>query len=162
MRKVADEHRLRASRKSRMDDDDAELGNTVLRLARRPHLRPHHPQEQRWPDHLGRRRRRLLALQSEEGQSDAAACQDVPPVGALCADRAPAASHNRLFPPNYLHASWLDYLYRDTELDPSSCRGTHCAGTHKSVKGHIRVSRFSALPRPQNCNPRYAWSAKTA
>ena len=23
-----------------------------------------------------------------------------------------------LFPPNYLHDSWLDYLYWDTELDP--------------------------------------------
>jgi len=27
--------------------------------------------------------------------------------------------HNgRLFPPNYLHESWLDYLYWDTELEP--------------------------------------------
>ncbi len=27
--------------------------------------------------------------------------------------------HNgRLFPPNYLHDSWLDYLYWDTELEP--------------------------------------------
>ncbi len=26
--------------------------------------------------------------------------------------------NGRLFPPNYLHASWLDYLYWDTELDP--------------------------------------------
>jgi 5-methylcytosine-specific restriction endonuclease McrA len=24
----------------------------------------------------------------------------------------------RLFPPNYLHESWLDYLYWDTELEP--------------------------------------------
>jgi len=24
----------------------------------------------------------------------------------------------RLFPPNYLQDSWLDYLYWDTELDP--------------------------------------------
>ncbi len=22
------------------------------------------------------------------------------------------------FPPNYLHESWMDYLYWDTELDP--------------------------------------------
>ena len=31
-----------------------------------------------------------------------------------------AALHNngRLFPPNYLHQSWLDYLYWDTELEP--------------------------------------------
>ncbi|WP_126401955.1 HNH endonuclease [Blastochloris tepida] len=26
--------------------------------------------------------------------------------------------NGRLFPPNYLHRSWLDYLYWDTELDP--------------------------------------------
>jgi 5-methylcytosine-specific restriction endonuclease McrA len=26
--------------------------------------------------------------------------------------------NGRLFPPNYLHKSWLDYLYWDTELDP--------------------------------------------
>ena len=27
-------------------------------------------------------------------------------------------SNGRLFPPNYLHQSWMDYLYWDTELDP--------------------------------------------
>ncbi len=26
--------------------------------------------------------------------------------------------NGRLFPPNYLHHSWLDYLYWDTELEP--------------------------------------------
>jgi 5-methylcytosine-specific restriction endonuclease McrA len=26
--------------------------------------------------------------------------------------------NGRLFPPNYLHQSWLDYLYWDTELEP--------------------------------------------
>jgi 5-methylcytosine-specific restriction endonuclease McrA len=26
--------------------------------------------------------------------------------------------NGRLFPPNYLHASWIDYLYWDTELEP--------------------------------------------
>jgi 5-methylcytosine-specific restriction endonuclease McrA len=26
--------------------------------------------------------------------------------------------NGRLFPPNYLHHSWQDYLYWDTELDP--------------------------------------------
>ena len=31
-----------------------------------------------------------------------------------------AALHNngRLFPPNYLHDSWMDYLYWDSELEP--------------------------------------------
>ena len=27
--------------------------------------------------------------------------------------------HGRQFPPNYLHDSWLDYLYWDTELEPA-------------------------------------------
>jgi 5-methylcytosine-specific restriction endonuclease McrA len=27
-------------------------------------------------------------------------------------------TNGRLFPPNYLHESWMDYLYWDTELDP--------------------------------------------
>ena len=26
--------------------------------------------------------------------------------------------NGRLFPPNFLHQSWLDYLYWDTELEP--------------------------------------------
>ena len=26
--------------------------------------------------------------------------------------------NGRKFPPNYLHESWLDYLYWDTELEP--------------------------------------------
>ena len=27
-------------------------------------------------------------------------------------------NNGRLFPPNYLHESWMDYLYWDTELEP--------------------------------------------
>jgi hypothetical protein len=27
--------------------------------------------------------------------------------------------NGRAFPPNYLHESWNDYLYWDTELDPA-------------------------------------------
>lgn len=27
-------------------------------------------------------------------------------------------ANGRLFPPNYMHESWLDYLYWDTELEP--------------------------------------------
>jgi hypothetical protein len=34
-----------------------------------------------------------------------------PSIGAL-------HRNGRLFPPNYLHQSWLDYLYWDTELEP--------------------------------------------
>ena len=34
-------------------------------------------------------------------------------------DERPFALHRngRLFPPNYLHESWMDYLYWDVELD---------------------------------------------
>jgi hypothetical protein len=35
---------------------------------------------------------------------------------------APTVHHlhrnGRLFPPNYLHESWVDYLYWDSELEP--------------------------------------------
>ena len=27
-------------------------------------------------------------------------------------------NNGRLFPPNYLHESWMDYLYWDSELEP--------------------------------------------
>ena len=27
-------------------------------------------------------------------------------------------NNGRLFPPNYLHESWMDYLYWDVELEP--------------------------------------------
>jgi len=90
----------------------------VLLGRRRPHLRPHRAALQGRPDHLGKRRSSLLAVQSAQGQSDAAAGADVPQAGAVRANRAPAASQRPLFPPNYLHDSWLDILYWDTELDP--------------------------------------------
>ena len=44
---------------------------------RRSDLRSHHPAQQRRPDHLGKRRRGLLAVQSAQGQPDAAAGADV-------------------------------------------------------------------------------------
>ena len=41
---------------------------------------------------------------------------------ALAMPIQPSVQHlhrnGRLFPPNYLHQSWMDYLYWDTELDP--------------------------------------------
>ncbi len=35
--------------------------------------------------------------------------------------------HNmgRKFPPNYLHETWIDFLYWDAELDPDRIRGEH-------------------------------------
>ena len=70
----------------------------VLRRAGRPHLRSHHPALQGRPDHLGQRRRGVLAVQSAQGQSDAGAGQDVPAPGAVRADRAPAAPQRTAVP----------------------------------------------------------------
>jgi hypothetical protein len=47
--------------------------------------------------------------------------QDAPDVAladAVPADGAHLHKNGRLFPPNYLHDSWLDYLYWNTELEP--------------------------------------------
>jgi hypothetical protein len=41
--------------------------------------------------------------------------------------------NGRLFPPNYLHDSWMDYLYWDTELDRK------VFGAHRD--GHGRLGR---------------------
>ena len=87
--------------------------------ARRPHLRPSGAALARRPHHLEQRGRRLLALQSAQGQPDAGG-------SAGCGRRRCRSSRSvqhlhrngRLFPPNYLHESWLDYLYWDTELEP--------------------------------------------
>ena len=77
------------------------------------------PRSQRRPDDLGQRRRRLLALQSAQGQQDPrrnpACVRAQMPFQPTVHD---LHRNGRLFPPNYLHESWLDYLYWDTELDP--------------------------------------------
>jgi hypothetical protein len=48
-----------------------------------------------------------------------------PPEAKMCPSQMPFHStvqhlhrKGRAFPPNYLHESWLDYLYWDTELEP--------------------------------------------
>ena len=59
------------------------------------------------------------ACNLRKGNADHGGGQDVAVADAV---RSRACSHlhrnGRLFPPNYLHESWLDYLYWDTELDP--------------------------------------------
>ena len=65
---------------------------------RRPHLRSHHPAQQGRPDHLGKRGRRLFALQSAQGQSDAAAGADVSAAAAVRPDGAPAAPQRPAVP----------------------------------------------------------------
>ena len=91
----------------------------VLRLARRPHLRSSAAALARRHTTWEQRGRRLLALQSAQGQHDAGGSAG---CGPSQMPFQPSVQHlhrnGRLFPPNYLHDSWLDYLYWDTELDP--------------------------------------------
>jgi 5-methylcytosine-specific restriction endonuclease McrA len=42
----------------------------------------------------------------------------VPYTAAFAPTISDLHSNGRLFPPNYLHESWMDYLYWDSELDP--------------------------------------------
>jgi 5-methylcytosine-specific restriction endonuclease McrA len=72
----------------------------------------------RWTHNLGQRCGCMLPLQSAQGQPHPQRSQDV----AVQMPFQPTVHHlhrnGRLFPPNYLHESWLDYLYWDTELEP--------------------------------------------
>ena len=62
---------------------------------------------------------RLRAVQSEEGRHDAASSAGMLPAQMPYRPTVFELHRNgRLFPPNYLHESWLDYLYWDTELEP--------------------------------------------
>ena len=91
----------------------------VLRRPRGSDLRPSRPALEGRAHDLGERRRRLLALQSQEGRPAARARSRC--GRARRPSRRPLHDlhHNgRLFPPNYLHESWMDYLYWDTELEP--------------------------------------------
>ncbi len=48
--------------------------------------------------------------------------------------------NGRLFPPNYLHDSWLDYLYWDTELGTRSV-SAQSAVTRASTRARLEVIR---------------------
>src|SRR5207342_895895 len=81
----------------------------VLRLTRRPHLRPPAAALARRAHHLAQRRRRMLAMQSPQGQHDAGGSQDVPVADANAAER-PAPAPQRPAVPAELPASELDGL----------------------------------------------------
>ena len=66
--------------------------------------------------HLDQRGRGLLACNAQ-GNSTIRR-QDVPSQMPFQPSVHQLHKNGRLFPPNYLHDSWLDYLYWDTELDP--------------------------------------------
>ena len=90
----------------------------VLRLGRRPDLRPRDPALARRAHHLGEHRHRLRPLQPDQGRPHARARPHMHPHRR---PRRPnmyeLQDHGRRFPPNHLHESWLDYLYWDIELE---------------------------------------------
>jgi hypothetical protein len=51
--------------------------------------------------------------------------------------------NGRAFPPNYLHESWLDHLYWDTELEPRGVR--HWPGRFGPFP--LNLPRFDARQR---------------
>ena len=91
----------------------------VLRHAGGSDLRPCRPAPLRRGDDLGKRRRRLLALQSAQGRPLMPAQAKMWPLQKPFQPTVHDLHNNgRLFPPNYLHESWMDYLYWDVELEP--------------------------------------------
>ena len=83
-----------------------------------PDLRPRDPAQPRRAHDVGERRDRVRRLQSAQGLASAAGDAGCIP---RCAPRQPTTwelqDNGRAFPPNYLHESWRDYLYWDSELD---------------------------------------------
>ena len=83
----------------------------------RSDLRPCRPALARRQDRMDQRRHRLRQLQPVEGQPAAAAKRHVPAAEPVQPTTYMLQENGRAFPPNYLHESWRDYLYWDTELD---------------------------------------------
>jgi hypothetical protein len=62
--------------------------------------------------------RGVLALQPAQGNLTPQHARMFPRQAPFAPTVHQLHRKGRLFPPNYLHDSWLDYLYWDTELDP--------------------------------------------
>ena len=91
----------------------------VLRRARRSHLRSCRAAFARRTHDLGQCGHRLRALQSQKGRALAAAGRHAAARTGRIGPRSIELRNNgRRFPPNYLHESWVDYLYWDSELEP--------------------------------------------
>ena len=97
--------RFSASIAAKLSLARSDLRSSGAALARRPH-------------DLGERRHRLLDLQSVKGNR-------LPRESGMYPRHRPVQptthmlhENGRAFPPNYLHHSWRDFLYWDTELDP--------------------------------------------
>jgi len=67
---------------------------------------------------VGQRGHGLRAVQSCEGGKMPAHAKMWPAQKPYRPTVFELHRNGRLFPPNYLHESWLDYLYWDTELEP--------------------------------------------
>ncbi len=67
---------------------------------------------------LGQYRDGLRALQSAQGIQAAASAGMHPRQKPWHPTVQELHNNGRFFPPNYLHESWMDYLYWDSELQP--------------------------------------------
>ena len=66
---------------------------------------------------LDQRRHRLQPVQPAEGQPAAARERHAPAARAVEPTTQELQENGRAFPPGYLHESWRDFLYWDSELD---------------------------------------------
>jgi len=92
-----------------------------------------HHTEQRRPDHWENVVAACSPCNLRKGNLTPQQARMFPSSTPSAADGAPAARQRPAVPANYLHDSWLDYLYWDTELDS-------VAGVLAAVALHIRVS----------------------
>ena len=84
----------------------------------RAHLRPCRAEVARRPHRLDQRRHRLQPVQPAEGQPAAARERPCTCSARRSSRRRSELQENgRAFPPGYLHESWRDFLYWDSELD---------------------------------------------
>ena len=79
------------------------------------HVTPAPPRRR---DDVGECCRRLLALQPRKGGKLPSQAKMWPLQKPYQPTVHDLHNNGRLFPPNYLHESWMDYLYWDVELEP--------------------------------------------
>ena len=115
-----------------------------------------HPALARRPDAVGQRRDCVRALQSEQGRASADHAGMQPRQQPYRPTVFELHRNGRLFPPNYLHDSWLDYLYWDIpssgliSLTRQAGRGKVPRGGKSPEKGAM-ARNGRKIGRPCHC-----------
>jgi hypothetical protein len=94
------------------------INRVFLRRRARDHHQSHHPAQQRQPNHPGEGGRGVFAMQSAQGHLIPWRARMFPRQAPFEPTVYQLHRNRRSLPPNYLHDSWLDYLYWDKELNP--------------------------------------------